>query len=358
MDDLDQGAAHLSRRDWPLVVRRASAADRDAVLAFASRTWNDWDYIPHAWPRWLDDDDGVLLVGTRPDATPVAVVRVAFPSATEAWLEGIRVDPAVRGLDIATDLQVAELHWAAAHGARIVRYATSERNEGSHRLGARGGFEHVATLLSTWWDPTGASAGHGDDDRSGFLPEVQADARRRRRALLGSADRVARAGEADALWSFISRDAAFLGARRLYEPRPWALEELTRAKFDAHVRAGEVLLGGTADPAAVAVMVADVAPAEDSALRLATLVGDPEAAFELVERLRELAGESIRFRYPEDTPLVSAVEERYRAAGYHFPEWALHILSRPLDDDHPAPPIDPAALILADPPTATIGAPR
>ena len=54
----------------------------------------------------------------------VAVVRVTMSAKGQAWLEGIRVDPRVRGIDVATDLQVAELRWAAAQGAQVVRYAT------------------------------------------------------------------------------------------------------------------------------------------------------------------------------------------------------------------------------------------
>jgi len=113
--------------------------------------------MPHAWPVWLTADDGAMLVATvgpttdgRPaldangekllEGQPVAVSRVALLSPTEGWVEGIRVDPRVRGMGVATDLQVAELHWLAANRTAVTRYATSQRNEGSHRLGAR----HVA----------------------------------------------------------------------------------------------------------------------------------------------------------------------------------------------------------------------
>jgi GNAT superfamily N-acetyltransferase len=342
------------RRPWPLVVRRARPDDRDAVLAFASRTWDDWDYIPHAWPRWLDDPEGVMLVATRPDGTPVAIVRVAVPAPGEAWLEGIRVDPQVRGMDVATDLQVAELHWAAASGARVIRYATSARNEGSHRLGARGGFEHIASLLSTWYAPDGMDSGHGEDETSGFLPEVQADARRRRRALLeasASSGRIAALEDGSSLWSAVSGDPSFNAAQRLYEPRPWALEELTESKFLDHVRADEVLVHRNDDGLAVALLVADVAPAEDAALRFALLSGAPTAAFELLEDARGTAGEPIRFRYAADAPLVQAVEDRYRAAGYDFSDWALHLLARPLDEHNPPPPIDMHRLVLVDAPS-------
>ena len=133
-----------ARREWPLVVRRARPDDEAAVMAFATQTWHGWDYIPNAWPVWLDADDGVMLVGCRPDGRPIAVSRVALLSPTEGWVEGIRVDPEVRGLDIASDLQTAELAWAATQGVDVVRYATGSDNEASHRLGARDGFALIA----------------------------------------------------------------------------------------------------------------------------------------------------------------------------------------------------------------------
>ena len=53
-----------ARRPWPLVVRRARPGDEAAVMAFATSTWNGWDYMPRAWPRWMEAADGVMLVGT------------------------------------------------------------------------------------------------------------------------------------------------------------------------------------------------------------------------------------------------------------------------------------------------------
>jgi hypothetical protein len=55
---------------------------------------------------------------------------------------------------------------------------------------------------------------------------------------------------------------------------------------------------------------------------------------------------------------VDSIAGRYRDAGYHFPEWALHVLARPLDADHPAPALDDAVVQLAEPPEATIVPPR
>lgn len=338
------------------------------MLRFASRTWDGWDYVPQAWPRWLEERDGVMLVGTpgsggqsapldaegvplEPDV-PVALVRVALPARGEAWLEGIRVDPRVRGMDVATDLQVAELHWAAAQGAWIVRYATSQRNAASHRLGARGGFELLTSLSSHWWSATGDP--DADDDRaSGFLPDVQAAATARRESLLEAlaAQRlVASRTDAGRLWPRLTADPSFAAANRLYEPRPWALEELTEAKFDAHLERGEVLVLDQGLRWSLAILLRRQRPAEDSTMRLAMLAGDGVAALELAERVRHLANETIRFRVAVGAPLMAGHEERFCGAGFVFPEWALDVLWRPIDESHPVPPIDTHWLVIADPP--------
>jgi len=63
-------------------------------------------------------------------ASTIAMTRVTMLSSHDAWLEGIRVDPAVRGMDVATDLQVAELHW-------IVDERSGARREQDHQHGDR-----------------------------------------------------------------------------------------------------------------------------------------------------------------------------------------------------------------------------
>ena len=349
------------KRDWPLVVRRARPSDRDAVLGFATHTWNDWDYIPHAWPVWLEARDGVLLVAAGVDDRAVAISRIAMVSDTEAWLEGIRVDPAVRGMDVATDLQVAELHWTAAQNANVIRYATSARNEASHRLGARHGIELLVALRNYWWTEDPDS---DPDSPSAFDAEVRASATAlRERVLAGLAadGRIAAPSDAASLWARVDGDATFNAAQRLYEPRPWAMGELSAARFARHVARGEVVVfgdaGGQGTDWALGILLREQLPGEDSTLRIALLCGEIGPAIEMLDRTRALAGTTVRFRLAEESPLSTTGHDALAAAGYHASEWTLHILGRPIDADHPIPEVDPAALILADAPSPSLEAP-
>jgi RimJ/RimL family protein N-acetyltransferase len=374
-----RAAAQLSEqlpRDWPLVVRRAREADRESVLSFASTTWDGWDYVPRAWPHWLAADDGVVLVATAgrtADGRPardaagaeiapdraVAVARVSLLAQGEAWLEGIRVDPAMRGLGVATDLQIAELIWAAASQAHVVRYATGERNEASHRLGARHGFRLLAAFrLWQWHARPPTEDDQDDEDVSGFDEEARSRANGVRRAVLrglSGEGLIAQPADGDGWWARVSADSTFHAGRQLCEQRGWAMQRLTRELFDFHLLRGEVItLGEPAGdgPWALATLHGDAPPAEDADVKLGLLVGPMAAAGRLVDRVRRLAGESVGFWLPggEDEPVDA--RDQLLERGFHPRPWALHVLARPIEDQHPLPEPDERLLVLAEPPVA------
>lgn len=359
-------------REWPLAVRRAVAADHETVLGFATNTWDGWDYIPNAWPRWIDAPDGVLLVGcagvaggpaTRdadgaelPAGRPIAISRVALLSSSEAWVEGIRVDPRVRGMNVATDLQVAELHWAAASGVTVVRYATSESNEASHRLGGRHGFVTIAELSSWNWheQPPADADDHADDDsQSGFDEPTRASAagaRQRLLAQLAADGMTAAAEDGDAWWARLRQDSTFNALHRLNEQRGWTEQELSRPLFDAMLGRGEVIvLGGDADGWALALLVGDIQPAEDADLHLSLLCGSPAAAVALADGIRQRAAVPLRFRLPAGAPLNDDHAAAFAAVGFYPRPWKLHVLARPLDGDNPPPPIGKGLELVTTP---------
>jgi GNAT superfamily N-acetyltransferase len=379
-DSLKAVASDRRGRDWPLVVRRAREDDREPVLEFASRTWDGWDYIPHAWPHWMAAQDGVVLVATGGltasgeaprDADgveiaadrPIAVARVAMLSSSEAWLEGIRVDPRVRGLAVATDLQVAELLWAAVSGASVVRYATSERNEASHRLGGRHGFETVVRIRRWEWRADRADGEDGDDeeeDVSGFDEATLRQANRLRATALDRLDErgcIASGSEADRWWRRVEADPTFLAGQRLYENRGWTMQELTRGLFDLHLRRGEVITWGRPDGDeswALALMLREAAPAEDARVALSLFVGTGAATTELAAAIREAAADAVSFWLADpDPPLLGGRSATLTDAGFRPRDWSLDILGRLLGADHPLPqPDHPSALVLADEPAA------
>lgn len=116
-------------------IRPARAEDRDTVLAFCIHTWEWGDYIDRVWDEWLQNPQGQLFVAVI-DGRPVGVAHMRMLTETEAWLEGMRVDPDYRNQGVATALHMASVEEAMRRGAATARLTTESTNEASiHMMG-------------------------------------------------------------------------------------------------------------------------------------------------------------------------------------------------------------------------------
>jgi len=126
-------------------VRRARPDDRDAVLAFCANTWEWGDYIEYVWDEWLYDPQGALFVATI-DGQPVGLAHMHMVSATEAWLEGMRVDPNFRHRGLSKALSEAMMIEAMSRGATTARLATESTNIASITLAEHGHMRRIGSF--------------------------------------------------------------------------------------------------------------------------------------------------------------------------------------------------------------------
>ncbi|MDQ2808119.1 MAG: GNAT family N-acetyltransferase [Chloroflexota bacterium] len=129
-----------------LAIRPARAADQAAVLAFTTATWSWGDYLAEVWDSWLAEEQGVLAVGEA-GGRVVGVDKLTFLSPTEAFFQGLRIDPAVRGRGYAQAFQHYMLAEAARQGARVVRLITAHDNSAIHHMAERDGFVRGPSLV-------------------------------------------------------------------------------------------------------------------------------------------------------------------------------------------------------------------
>ncbi len=123
-------------------IRPARPEDREAVLAFCMHTWDWGDYIEHVWDEWLHDLQGKLFIATS-DGRPVGVAHMRMLNKTEAWFEGMRVDPTLRQQGIASALYDAQRREAVGRGATTARLITESTNAGAIRLLERASMHRV-----------------------------------------------------------------------------------------------------------------------------------------------------------------------------------------------------------------------
>lgn len=123
----------------------ARPEDREAVLAFCQHTWDWGDYIEYVWDEWLNDPTGLLLVALY-DGQPVGIVHVRMLSETDAWQEGMRVDPAHRRRGIARQLSLEASAEAMRRGATTVRLLTESTNVASIYMVEQAHFRRVGVF--------------------------------------------------------------------------------------------------------------------------------------------------------------------------------------------------------------------
>ena len=122
-------------------------------MAFIKDVWGGHDYIPRVWDEWLSDENGRMFV-IEVDGVPVGMNRVRFTEDGEAWFEGVRVRPDLRGRGLASTLGENSMRVAAKMGAKKFRLTSSAYNKTAHRQIDRMGFTE-ASRISSYSPPKG-----------------------------------------------------------------------------------------------------------------------------------------------------------------------------------------------------------
>jgi len=190
-------------------VRQARLDDTDDVVAFAEQVWADRpetaDYVPDVFTSWVDSDgpDQHTVVAAV-DGAAASVCQAVMLTETEAWFQGMRVDPDHRGEGLGLAMVGHCFDWARQ------RVATVGRN-----------------MVFSWNDAgLGQSVAAGFEPDTSFRfahPEPEADA---------EPDGAVTSDPA-AAWSYWTASDArtHLSGLALDPDRAWALSELTRERL-------------------------------------------------------------------------------------------------------------------------------
>ena len=82
-----------------MMIREATALDKNPILKFCKDTFSWGDYVDQVWDFWLSEGDLLLFE----KQFPVGMCH-AFYSEDQIWIEGIRIDPNFRRQKIASKL--------------------------------------------------------------------------------------------------------------------------------------------------------------------------------------------------------------------------------------------------------------
>jgi GNAT superfamily N-acetyltransferase len=295
-----------------MTIRPAQPGDRPAMERICSHTWEWGDYIPEAWDHWLADEQGLSIVGQL-EGRVVALSRITFEAPGQIWLEGMRVDPEYRRRGIAGEFLDYGMAFARERGARVVRLGTGSHNAPVHALTAQAGMVRVGAYLLLNADPL-----PGGPDPA-FLS----------------------AEHAGQIRAFLHDSPVMAHTHGLYSAH-WAWQELSPARIDQFLEAGQFAARIAADGRLVALAVLHPDP-EYKELWLSFAGGEAAAVTELATAVRgyatRLGAEKVQVMVPDLEWLRDALGE----AGYSSGDWEgeLWIFERWLSGKAPDPAGDP-----------------
>jgi ribosomal protein S18 acetylase RimI-like enzyme len=297
-----------------LEVRPAREDDRDGVLAFCARTWDEGDYIADVWADWLRDETGVLLVGVV-NCRPSAIVHTRMMADEEAWLEGIRVDPELRRQGIGRVMVSRALVAAHERGATVARLFVEHDNAASQQLVAKFGFTRVAEVALYVAEPLSVQEAAAPADNA--RPQLSAPG-------IAAFDRI---------WAWLEQSnlSPFNGG---LEFLGWSARGLTEPALREYLAAGEVWLLEE-HGAVLALAVARALPAsaiDPPWLQVRYMDGLPESIGRLALALRSSAAQRGVDEVDLWLPDLLILQDAMNGAGYRREtDGAMWVYARELE---------------------------
>lgn len=128
-------------------LREATPDDHDGVRELCAAIWPDRDveYLDRVYPEWLEGPDRRSLVATADDRL-VGIAQCVLLTEREAWLQGMRVHPEVRGEGVSAGLVDRLADWARGHGALVARNLVYSWNGAGMGLSRAIGFRAVTSF--------------------------------------------------------------------------------------------------------------------------------------------------------------------------------------------------------------------
>lgn len=208
-------------------IRRAEKADQTAILAISAQIWGGTDYVPYVIEKWMQPELGILWVAEC-NGDVAGFSRMTFLSGNRCWLEGIRVDPAMRGKGVGKALTHFQMTESRRMGFKACALSSYCENYESLNIVRQHGFEETAKFK--FFDGTlPPEAERTEDWHTGdkvctahrqallafceIVPLKQEDWSEALEAVLASSELLVRGGYLSYDWTFEPATPEFLQAR-------------------------------------------------------------------------------------------------------------------------------------------------
>lgn len=125
-----------------ITIRKAELKDKDRLIEISSKIWDGYDYIPHIFDKWVEDEKGEFTV-IEVDSKVMGCAKLSELRKDQLWLEGIRVDQSEGGKGYGKLLSDYQLELAKKIGYETLELGTFIDNKASISIIEKRGFEKI-----------------------------------------------------------------------------------------------------------------------------------------------------------------------------------------------------------------------
>lgn len=135
-----------------LQVRPATTADRDRVIQIALAC-DPEDWLPGNYEQLLNQPNSGLMVAEAEGQMVGCFAYEWHPDRQQAYLMGMRIDPAVQGKGLGSAFCKAQIDALTAAGAHRLTLLSEHENERAHRTVERNGFVKTTAWFTSHLAP-------------------------------------------------------------------------------------------------------------------------------------------------------------------------------------------------------------
>lgn len=290
--------------------RKVEVRDKERVLEISSKIWDGYDYIPHVFDEWIQDQEGEFTLAEY-DGEIAGFAKYTQLTTKEAWLEGIRADKDFAGKGFGDAMTKYYIHKAKRENQETIRLSTFVENYQSKHIIEKNGFK-----------------------KDGFFSYCFKEIKEC--CAKGQANAVAIMSTATA-WSYIE-NSRFNVLSNGYLSSGWRFYKLTYELLDGLVRSGNVIgILKEGRISAMTVIWGDLK--QDKEISISFMDGDLSGIKTLLEHIEHLAHQenvkTIEFMSVLNEDLIDTLESMNYEFIYEKPkEVNVYVYTMKIDKSH------------------------
>ncbi len=134
--------------------RPGGLEDITAVQQICADVWNGQDYVPQAWPRFVQESQTqAYILELDGEQAGLYCLRTGLAGPGTAWIQSVRVASRFKKRGLAAAIIQHSITTSSLQNLKVLRFVTAGDNAAMHRLAEQFGFRFIVNFLDYRFEP-------------------------------------------------------------------------------------------------------------------------------------------------------------------------------------------------------------